>query len=76
MGHFCRKYVEIIGLKAPGDYSDQFWSNKISVLLCEGAKPNISMFSGFLTPGGPIFIDLKIKQSKTYKGYMEIFLKI
>ena len=34
LGYFHRKYVQIMGFKAPGNYSDQFWSNKISVLLC------------------------------------------
>ena len=29
----------IIGFKALGDYLNQFWSNKVSVLLCEGPKP-------------------------------------
>ena len=45
-----RKYVEIISLKAPGNYSASFRSNKTLVLLCEGPKPNISMISGFLDP--------------------------
>ena len=35
----------MIGLKAPVDYVDQLWSNKILMLLCEGPKPNISMIS-------------------------------
>ncbi len=39
------------GLKVPVDYSNQFWSDKILVLFCEGSKPNISMISGFLPPG-------------------------
>ena len=30
------KYVQIIGLKVPGNYLDRFWSNKTLVLLCEG----------------------------------------
>ena len=39
--HCYGKYVQIIGLKAPGSYSDQFGSNKVSVLLCEGPEsPN------------------------------------
>ena len=29
LGHFYGKYVYIIGLQAPGNYSHQFWSNKI-----------------------------------------------
>ena len=42
---FYGKHIEIIGLKAPGDYSDQFWSNNFSILLCEGPKPPNSMIS-------------------------------
>ena len=33
------------------------WSNNIAVLLCEGPKPPSSMISGFLSPGGPLFMD-------------------
>ena len=74
--YFHGKYVYIMGLKALGKYSDQFWSNEISVLLCEGPKLNIFMISGFLTPGGrPLFIDLKIpnyfKQYKKNAGILE-----
>ena len=38
----------MIGLKAPGNYSDQFWSNKNSVLLLGRQKTPNSMISGFL----------------------------
>ena len=37
----------MIGLKAPGNDSDQFWSNNFSILLCEGPKPPNSMISWF-----------------------------
>ena len=43
-------------LKAPGNYLDRFWSYKISVLLLQRTKPNISMISGFVNPWSPIFI--------------------
>ena len=56
-GCFYETYVEIIGLKAPGNYLDQFWPNKVLALLCEETKPNISMISGFLSPGEPLFCD-------------------
>ena len=49
--YFYGTYVQIICLKAPGNYSDQLWSNKILVLLGEGPTPNIFMISGFLSPG-------------------------
>ena len=52
---FYGKYVEVIGLKAPGNDSVSFWSDKILVLLCEGPKPNMSMISGFLNPKEPLF---------------------
>ena len=47
LAHFYGNYVEMVGLKAPGNSSDQFWSNQISVLLYERPKPNISMNYGF-----------------------------
>ena len=50
------KYVEIIGLKAPGNYLDQFWFNIIPMLLCEGPKPNMFMISGLLNPREPLFM--------------------
>ena len=34
-------------MRAPGNYSDQFWSNKRSISLCEGPKPQNSMISGY-----------------------------
>ena len=43
--HSYGKYVQIIGLRAPGNYSDQFWLDKISISLCEGPKPPNSMIS-------------------------------
>ena len=38
LGHFGGKYVLRIGLKASGNYLDQFWSNRISALFCEGRE--------------------------------------
>ena len=52
----------MIGLKAPGNYSDQFWSNKILVLLCEGLKPNISTIPGFLSPWELLFMHFNPKK--------------
>ena len=51
-----------MGLKAPGNYSDQFWSNNILALLREGPKPNIFMISGFMSPGEPLFMDLDLQK--------------
>ena len=31
-GHFYGTYVQIVGLKAPGNYSASIWINKISIL--------------------------------------------
>ena len=42
---FLWKHIQLIGLKAPGDYSASFWSNEISILLCEGPEPPDSMIS-------------------------------
>ena len=50
-------FMEIC-LKAPGNYSDQFWSNKVSVLLCEGPELDISMIYGFGALGELLFMDL------------------
>ena len=60
---FYGTYVQLIGLKAPGIYLDQFWSNKISVLLCEGAKPQNSMISGFVDPLGALISGLNIQKT-------------
>ena len=73
---FLWRYVEIIGLKVPGNYCDQFWFNKILVLLCEGPKPLISVISVFLTPGGPLFMELNIlKYFHKYEKHMETLFK-
>ena len=64
-----------MGLEAPGNDLDQFCTNKISVLLCEGAKPNISMISGFLTPGTPFMDFTTPKYFKTYKKALKHFGK-
>ena len=42
--------------KSTRNYSDQFGSNKISVLFCEGPKPNMSMIYVLLSPGEPLFM--------------------
>ena len=47
-------------MKAPGNYLDQLWSNKILVSLWEGPKPPNSKISGFVTPGEPLFMDFNI----------------
>ena len=44
-----------MGLKAPGNYLDQFMSNKILVVVLERPKPNMFMISGFLNPGEVIY---------------------
>ena len=59
-----------------GNYSDQFWSNKIPVSLCEGPKPLNSMMSGCLNSGEPLFMDLNIPNDfKKYKEYGTVFEK-
>ena len=62
LSHFYGKDAWIIGLKAPGNYSDSSWSNKISVLLCEGPKPPNSMICGCLKPRDPFMYGFKIYQ--------------
>ena len=46
-------HVQIISSKAPRNYSDQFGSHKISVLLLEKPKTLNSMFSGLLSTRDP-----------------------
>ena len=54
-------------LEAPGNYSDLFWSNKISVLSCEGPKPQNAVLSGLLDPVGPLIIGFEYaKLLRTY----------
>ena len=73
LGHLYGKYVKIIGLTAPGKYSDHFWSNKISVWLCEGPKPPNSMSYGFLSPGEIDWMCKHISENK--RTIMETFPK-
>ena len=40
LGHDYIKLIVIISLKAPGNYLDQFWNNKILVLLLERPPGN------------------------------------
>ena len=54
------EHVPIIGLKALGNFSDPFWSNKMTALLWEVPKPHNSMIYGFLDLWEPAFIDLNI----------------
>ena len=60
LGHAYGKYVEVICLKAPGNYSHQFWSNNVSVLLYEGPKPPTSIISGLASPWELLFMDLNL----------------
>ena len=59
------KYVWIIGLKAPGDYSDQLWLNQISILLCEEPKPPNSMNYVFGTCRNPYLLILLYQITST-----------
>ena len=74
LSFFYGTSISIIGLKAPGNYSDQFWSNKIVVLLCVEPKPNISMTSGFVRSWEPVFMDLNIpkyyNETKKQRGHI------
>ena len=75
-GLFVWKYVDIIRLKAPGNYSASFWSNKISVLLLERPKSPNSMMSGFLSPGEHLFMDFNIpKYYNKMRRIVDAFLQ-
>ena len=74
LGYCYGKCVQIIGLEAPGNYLDQRWSNKI---LVRDQNLNISMISGFVSPGEPLFMDLNIpKYFKIYKKLWTHFRRI
>ena len=55
-GTFVWTYVEIIGLKTLGNYYDQFSSNKMLVLFCEGpndfwiCEPQVPLFMYYNIP--------------------------
>ena len=68
VGHCYGKSYRIRGLKAPGNYSGPFWSNRLPILLLERPKPNISMISGFLDPVGPLFYGFVFVMNKGCKG--------
>ena len=57
LGNFSGTYYQIIGLKAPGNYSDRIPSNKLSNLLLERQKTNIFMISRLLDLWEPLFMD-------------------
>ena len=70
LAFFCNLYgnfIEIIGLKAPGEYSAPFWSYNFSISLLERAKSHNFMISGFAGPVIPLFYGFK---------YTEILAKI
>ena len=74
LGNLYGNFIKNIGSKAPGNYSASFWSNKFSVLLCDGPKLQNSMISGFSNPKGRLFLDFNIpKNFKEYKKYGNIF---
>ena len=67
----------MIGFKAPGNCSDQFWSNEYSVLSCEGPKPQTPMFFRFLNPKESLLMDFNIPNYfKQYKRRWKHFLEI
>ena len=48
LGSSYGRFMEIIGFKAPGNYSASIRSNRFSILSLEKPKPTIFMISGFL----------------------------
>ena len=48
LGYLYGKLMEIIGLKAPGNYCASIWSNKFSISLLEKQEPDMFMISAFL----------------------------
>ena len=52
--HSYGKLMEILGLKAPGNYSASIWINKIPICLWENLETLISMISGFWDVSRPL----------------------
>ena len=74
LSYLYGKYDQLKGLKALGNFSDQFGSHKIPILLGEGPKPNISRIPGYFNPWSPVFMDINIPDYfKTYKKNMGMF---
>ena len=44
---FYGQFIELISLKAPGNYCASIWTNQFLILLLEKPKPDIFMVSGF-----------------------------
>ena len=70
--------MEIIGLKAPGNYSGSFWSYNFSICLWESPKTLISMISGLLdvslSPNTNIIYLLRPRDtSRNLRKYQIIF---
>ena len=60
VGSFYGKIMEIIGSKAPGNYSASFWINNFSILLLENLQTSIFMISGFLGLVGALIYGFNI----------------
>ena len=63
LSRFHGKCMEMICLKAPGNYSASVWTYNFSICLCERSKPNISMISGFLRPVGTLIYGFEYAKS-------------
>ena len=59
LSNLYSKFMEIISLRTPGNYSASFRSNIFSILWGR-PKPDMSMISGCLDPWEPLFMDLNI----------------
>ena len=64
--------VEVV--KAPGNHLDPFWSNQISVLLCEAPKPQNSMISIFSSSLGTLIYGFQY--TKLLQKDKEIYVSI
>ena len=73
---FYETYVKIIRLKAPGNYSDQFWPNKILVLLCEGPNLTYPWFLDFWAQRDPYFWIFIYQQTSKNKKHGSILKHI
>ena len=56
LGHFYNKFMEILGLRAPGNHSASIWFTNFSICLWENLKTLISMISVWTCPDTPKII--------------------
>ena len=60
LGRFYSKFMEKMGLQAPGNCSASFWINNFSILLLDNPQTSIFMIYGFLGLVGTLIYGFNI----------------